>query len=113
MTLVQFKNKGLDRQTSTPSFIGDFFSNFNNDELIKEKYTGIRPAPGYPACPDHTEKPELFRLLEAEKHTGIKLTEGLAMWPTAAVSGFYFAHPKSKYFGVGKVSADQIADMAA
>ncbi|MBP6311727.1 MAG: methionine synthase [Flavobacteriales bacterium] len=85
----------------------------NNDELIKEKYTGIRPAPGYPACPDHTEKPELFRLLEAEKHTGIKLTEGLAMWPTAAVSGFYFAHPKSKYFGVGKVSADQIADMAA
>ncbi|MBK7295779.1 MAG: methionine synthase [Flavobacteriales bacterium] len=85
----------------------------SNDELIKEKYAGIRPAPGYPACPDHTEKPELFRLLDAERHTGIKLTEGLAMWPTAAVSGFYFAHPQSKYFGVGKVSADQIADMAA
>jgi len=85
----------------------------SNDELIKEKYAGIRPAPGYPACPDHTEKPELFRLLDAERHTGIKLTEGLAMWPTAAVSGFYFAHPQSKYFGVGKVSADQIADMVA
>jgi len=83
-----------------------------NDELIKEGYAGIRPAPGYPACPDHTEKPELFRLLDTERHTGIKLTEGLAMWPTAAVSGFYFAHPKSKYFGVGKVSQDQISDMA-
>ncbi|MBK8708370.1 MAG: methionine synthase [Flavobacteriales bacterium] len=85
---------------------------FDNEGLIKEAYAGIRPAPGYPACPDHTEKPQLFNLLDAEKHTGIKLTEGLAMWPTAAVSGFYFAHPKSKYFGVGKVSADQIASLA-
>jgi 5-methyltetrahydrofolate--homocysteine methyltransferase len=84
----------------------------DNEALIKEAYTGIRPAPGYPACPDHTEKPQLFNLLEAEKHTGIVLTEGLAMHPTAAVSGFYFAHHKSKYFGVGKVSKDQIADMA-
>ena len=84
----------------------------SNDELIKEVYDGIRPAPGYPACPDHTEKPELFRLLEAEKHTGIQLTEGLAMYPTAAVSGLYFAHPRSKYFGVGRVSKDQIDDLA-
>jgi len=84
----------------------------SNDELIKEAYDGIRPAPGYPACPDHTEKPELFRLLDAEKHTGIMLTEGLAMYPTAAVSGLYFAHPKSKYFGVGRISKDQIHDLA-
>jgi len=84
----------------------------SNAELIKEAYDGIRPAPGYPACPDHTEKPELFRLLDAEKHTGINLTEGLAMYPTAAVSGFYFAHPKSKYFGVGRISKDQVHDLA-
>jgi 5-methyltetrahydrofolate--homocysteine methyltransferase len=84
----------------------------SNDQLIKEEYDGIRPAPGYPACPDHTEKPELFRALDAEKHTGISLTEGLAMYPTAAVSGLYFAHPKSKYFGVGRVAKDQIADLA-
>jgi 5-methyltetrahydrofolate--homocysteine methyltransferase len=84
----------------------------DNDALIKEAYDGIRPAPGYPACPDHTEKPELFRLLDAEKYTGISLTEGLAMYPTAAVSGLYFAHPKSKYFGVGRVAKDQIADLA-
>ncbi len=83
-----------------------------NEELIKEAYQGIRPAPGYPACPDHTEKPELFRLLDATKHTDIVLTEGLAMHPTAAVSGLYFAHPKSKYFGVGRVAKDQIADLA-
>ncbi len=84
----------------------------DNDALIKEAYDGIRPAPGYPACPDHTEKPELFRLLDATKHTGITLTEGLAMYPTAAVSGFYFAHPKSKYFGVGRLGRDQVQDMA-
>jgi 5-methyltetrahydrofolate--homocysteine methyltransferase len=83
-----------------------------NDELIKEAYDGIRPAPGYPACPDHTEKLELFRLLDAEKHTGIHLTESLAMYPTAAVSGWYFAHPKSKYFGVGRISRDQLEDIA-
>ncbi|MBK7084925.1 MAG: methionine synthase [Flavobacteriales bacterium] len=83
-----------------------------NEQLIKEEYDGIRPAPGYPACPDHTEKPELFRLLEAEKHTGISLTESLAMYPTAAVSGLYFAHPRSKYFGVGRVAKDQILDLA-
>ncbi|MCB0815737.1 MAG: methionine synthase, partial [Flavobacteriales bacterium] len=85
---------------------------FTNEQLIKEEYQGIRPAPGYPACPDHTEKPELFRLLDATKHTGITLTEGLAMSPAAAVSGWYFAHPRSKYFGVGRVAKDQVEDLA-
>jgi len=87
-------------------------SPFTNEQLIKEEYQGIRPAPGYPACPDHTEKPELLRLLDATKHTGITLTEGLAMSPAAAVSGWYFAHPKSKYFGIGRVAKDQIEDLA-
>ncbi len=84
----------------------------SNEELIREKYDGVRPAAGYPACPDHTEKPEIFRLLDATQHTGIELTEGLAMYPTAAVSGWYFAHPRSKYFGVGRVGKDQIGDLA-
>ena len=82
-----------------------------DEELIKEKYIGIRPAPGYPACPEHTEKGTLFQLLEAEK-IGIKLTESFAMYPAAAVSGFYFSHPDSKYFGLGKISKDQIVDYA-
>jgi 5-methyltetrahydrofolate--homocysteine methyltransferase len=86
--------------------------NLTNEELIKERYSGIRPAPGYPACPDHSEKPELFRLLDAEAEAGIKLTESFAMIPTAAVSGFYFAHPEVHYFGVGKVGEDQVADYA-
>ncbi len=84
----------------------------SNEQLIKEEYQGIRPAPGYPACPDHTEKPELFRLLDATKHTGITLTESLAMSPAAAVSGWYFAHPQAKYFGVGRVARDQVEDLA-
>ena len=83
-----------------------------NDELIKEAYRGIRPAPGYPACPDHTEKQALFDLLDAEKHTGVSLTESFAMFPTASVSGFYFGHPNSHYFGVGKIDKDQVADYA-
>ena len=87
-------------------------STFTNDQLIKEEYQGIRPAPGYPACPDHTEKPELFRLLDATRHTGIELTESLAMHPAAAVSGWYFAHPKSKYFGVGRIAKDQVEDLS-
>ncbi len=82
------------------------------DDLIAEKYQGIRPAPGYPAQPDHTEKATIFRLLDAEKVAGIKLTESFAMWPGAAVSGIYFAHPDAHYFGVGKVEADQVADYA-
>jgi 5-methyltetrahydrofolate--homocysteine methyltransferase len=82
------------------------------DDLIEEKYRGIRPAAGYPACPDHTEKGILWDLLDAEKHTGIKLTESFAMWPGSSVSGLYFAHPESKYFAVGKLGKDQIEDLA-
>ncbi len=85
--------------------------NLSNDDLIAEKYSGIRPAPGYPACPDHTEKKLLFELLQAEK-VGIKLTESYAMYPAAAVSGFYFSHPDSKYFGLGKIEKDQVEDYA-
>ena len=84
-----------------------------NTDLIKERYQGIRPAPGYPACPDHSAKPELFRLLNAGQATGITLTDSFAMWPTAAVSGYYFAHPDAHYFGVGKISTDQVQDYAA
>src|SRR4029079_9953276 len=85
----------------------------SNEQLIAEDYAGIRPAPGYPAQPDHTEKGTLFRLLDAERATGLKLTESYAMWPAAAVSGFYFSHPESAYFGVGKIGRDQVADYAA
>ncbi len=84
----------------------------SNEELIREKYRGIRPAPGYPACPDHTEKPELFKLLNASSITGMTLTESLAMMPASSVSGFYFAHPQSKYFGLGKIEKDQVSDYA-
>jgi 5-methyltetrahydrofolate--homocysteine methyltransferase len=86
--------------------------NLNNTELIKEKYQGIRPAPGYPACPDHTEKRLLFDLLQAEKRAGITLTEHFAMLPAASVSGLYFAHPEARYFSVGKIDRDQIEDYA-
>jgi 5-methyltetrahydrofolate--homocysteine methyltransferase len=82
----------------------------SNEDLIKEKYIGIRPAPGYPAQPDHTEKPILFSLLEAEKNAGIKLTESMAMYPAASVSGLYFSHPESRYFNVGKIEKDQVLD---
>ncbi len=81
-----------------------------NEALIKEEYRGIRPAPGYPACPDHSLKPILFDLLDAPEHTGLTLTESFAMWPTAAVSGFYFGHPQAEYFGVARVGEDQLAD---
>jgi 5-methyltetrahydrofolate--homocysteine methyltransferase len=84
-----------------------------NEQLIKEEYSGIRPAPGYPACPDHTEKYKLFHLLGGEKTTGITLTESLAMYPASSVSGWYFANPESKYFGIGKISKDQVLDYAA
>ena len=86
--------------------------NLSNDDLIKEQYKGIRPAPGYPACPDHTEKIGLFDILNATQITGVSLTESLAMWPTASVSGWYFAHPDAKYFGVGKITQEQVADIA-
>ncbi|KAE8438309.1 MULTISPECIES: methionine synthase [Halomonadaceae] len=84
----------------------------DNDALIAEKYQGIRPAPGYPACPDHTEKATLFRLLNATENTGLTLTENFAMWPAAAVSGWYFAHPQSKYFSTGKITRDQVEVLA-
>ncbi len=86
--------------------------NLSDDEMIKEKYVGIRPAPGYPACPDHTEKQKIWELLDVEKQTGITLTESFAMNPAASVSGLYFAHPQSQYFNVGKITKDQIEDYA-
>ena len=86
---------------------------FTSEQLIAEEYRGIRPAPGYPACPDHTEKGLLWKLLDVENKTGIRLTESFAMWPGSSVSGFYFAHPDSRYFAVGKLGKDQIADYAA
>ena len=82
------------------------------DDLIKEKYTGIRPAPGYPACPDHLEKKTIWNILNVEKNIGVSLTESLAMWPAASVSGYYFANPSAKYFGLGKISKDQVEDYA-
>jgi 5-methyltetrahydrofolate--homocysteine methyltransferase len=84
----------------------------SNDELIKEAYQGIRPAPGYPAQPEHSEKATLFKLLDAEAKIGVKLTESYAMWPGSSVSGFYYAHPESRYFGVGKIERDQVEDYA-
>ena len=87
--------------------------NFSNQELIQEAYTGIRPAPGYPACPDHLEKQTLWKLLNVTENTGVTLTESMAMWPASSVSGYYFAHPQSSYFGLGKIKIDQVKDYAA
>lgn len=98
-------------RNETWGYVSD--SGLSNEELIKEKYQGIRPAPGYPACPDHTEKATLFRLLNPEENTGITLTENFAMFPSAAVSGWYFSHPESKYFGLGKIDKDQVEDISA
>ncbi len=84
----------------------------DNTELIKEKYIGIRPAPGYPACPDHLEKLTIWDMMEVEEKIGVKLTDSLAMWPAASVSGYYFGHPKAKYFGLGKIKQDQVQDFA-
>ncbi|MEY3426265.1 MAG: hypothetical protein RL679_1623, partial [Bacteroidota bacterium] len=84
----------------------------DNQQLIKETYRGIRPAPGYPACPDHTEKVGLFNMLNATELTGVSLTESLAMLPASSVSGWYFAHPQAKYFGLGKITEEQVADIA-
>jgi 5-methyltetrahydrofolate--homocysteine methyltransferase len=85
---------------------------FTNDQLVREEYRGIRPAPGYPACPDHTEKATLWQMLDVDKSAGIRLTESFAMYPTAAVSGWYFSHPEARYFQVGRIDADQVADYA-
>ena len=84
----------------------------NNAEMIGEAYRGIRPAPGYPACPEHTVKGDMFRLMDCDE-IGMRVTESLAMFPGASVSGFYFSHPQSKYFAVGKIGMDQVEDMAA
>jgi 5-methyltetrahydrofolate--homocysteine methyltransferase len=84
----------------------------SNEDLISENYKGIRPAPGYPACPDHTEKRILFDILDAENQAGIQLTESFAMYPASSVSGFYFSHPESKYFGLGKIEKDQVTEYA-
>jgi 5-methyltetrahydrofolate--homocysteine methyltransferase len=81
-------------------------------ELIREEYRGIRPAPGYPACPDHTEKGKIWSVLDVEKNIGLKLTESFAMTPASSVSGFYFSHPDAKYFNVGKIDRDQVMDYA-
>ncbi len=83
-----------------------------NEQLIREQYTGIRPAPGYPACPDHTEKQTLFDLLDVTGNTGISLTESYAMQPSASVCGWYYSHPRSVYFGIGKIAADQVHSYA-
>jgi 5-methyltetrahydrofolate--homocysteine methyltransferase len=86
--------------------------NLTNEDMIYERYRGIRPAPGYPACPEHTEKAKIWRLLDAERATGAILTESYAMLPASAVSGYYFNHPQAKYFAVGKLSQDQVANYA-
>jgi 5-methyltetrahydrofolate--homocysteine methyltransferase len=86
--------------------------NLTNNELIKENYKGIRPAPGYPACPDHLEKPTIWNILNVEENIGVKLTESMAMWPASSVSGYYFANSESKYFGLGKIKNDQVEDYA-
>jgi 5-methyltetrahydrofolate--homocysteine methyltransferase len=80
------------------------------NDLIEEQYKGIRPAPGYPACPDHLEKPTIWKLLNVEQEIGVKLTESMAMWPASSVSGYYFGNPESKYFGLGKIKEDQVID---
>jgi 5-methyltetrahydrofolate--homocysteine methyltransferase len=90
----------------------DTIEKLSNDDLIAETYRGVRPAPGYPACPDHTEKGKLWQLLDVEATIDLKLTDSYAMFPTAAVSGFYFSHPESKYFSVGKIARDQVESFA-
>jgi 5-methyltetrahydrofolate--homocysteine methyltransferase len=102
----------LHKQVRTKHWDYAVDENLSNDELIKETYKGIRPAPGYPACPDHLEKITIWDLLKVEEQIGVKLTESLAMWPAAAVSGFYFGNSESKYFGLGKITDDQVTDFA-
>ena len=84
----------------------------SKQDLIEEEYKGIRPAPGYPACPDHLEKPTIWKLLDVENQIGVTLTESMAMWPASSVSGYYFGNPESKYFGLGKIKEDQVVDYA-
>ena len=102
----------LHHQIRTKHWAYSTNENLNNEDLIKEKYKGIRPAPGYPACPDHLEKETIWDLLDVEKIIGVKLTESMAMWPAASVSGYYFANEESKYFGLGKINKDQVVNYA-
>ncbi len=108
---IRHINWGFESNGWTPDY-GLTNTGFDNDVLVREQYTGIRPAPGYPACPDHTEKPLLWELLDAELNSGVELTESFAMYPAASVSGWYFSHPDSTYFGVGKINKDQVEDYA-
>jgi 5-methyltetrahydrofolate--homocysteine methyltransferase len=100
----------LHKQVRTKHWGSDTDEGLTNDDLIKESYKGIRPAPGYPACPDHLEKETIWELLKVEENIGVTLTESMAMWPAAAVSGYYFANKESKYFGLGKITDDQVTD---
>jgi 5-methyltetrahydrofolate--homocysteine methyltransferase len=102
----------LHKQIRTAHWGYDSSENLSNEELIKESYKGIRPAPGYPACPDHLEKVTIWELLGVKEKIGVELTEGLAMWPAASVSGYYFANPEARYFGLGKIKEDQVQDYA-
>ncbi len=90
----------------------DSDENLSNEDLISESYKGIRPAPGYPACPDHLEKKTIWKLLKVEENIGVQLTESLAMWPASSVSGYYFGNEEAKYFGLGKITSDQVKDYA-
>ena len=103
----------LHKQIRTKHWGYDNDEGLTNDDLIKETYKGIRPAPGYPACPDHLEKETIWELLKVEENIGVTLTESLAMWPAAAVSGYYFANKEAKYFGLGKITNDQVTDFAS
>jgi 5-methyltetrahydrofolate--homocysteine methyltransferase len=109
--LAEAYAEGLHKQVRDEWGFGKL-EKLTTEDLIEEKYRGIRPAPGYPACPDHTEKEIIWKLIDVEKSTGIKLTESFAMWPGSSVSGLYFAHPDSKYFAVGKLGKDQIEDLS-
>ena len=108
--LVEAFAEYLHKQIRTTHWGYQHNESLSNEELIKETYSGIRPAPGYPACPDHLEKETIWELLDVENRIGVKLTESLAMWPAASVSGYYFAHPQAAYFGLGKIKNDQLND---
>jgi 5-methyltetrahydrofolate--homocysteine methyltransferase len=112
MTTARSRVKGGDGKARWTPRNGLDNRHFDGDALVNETYQGIRPAPGYPACPEHTEKDLLWQLLDVENNTGVCLTESKAMVPTAAVSGWYFSHPDSSYFTVGKIQKDQVEDYA-
>ena len=111
--LVEAAAEWLHREVGTTYWGYAPEETLSNDELIRETYRGIRPAPGYPACPDHTAKRTLWTLLDPLTRAGVELTESCAMWPAASVSGWLFAHPEARYFGVGKLQEDQVEDYAA